>query len=122
MRVGIGGPLRLVKKREVCLPHPAIPLEAGRRCAQMRSTGGMGVGERAAELLGRQRRWGDGDQAWLLEPRRTVIEHGHDGGTGVRGLGEPREPRNLVGDPPAATIRFPDGVHRHPSSRSPNHP
>ena len=88
----------------------------------MRSTGGVRMGEGASELLGRQRRWGDGDQAGFLKPRRAMIEHGHDGGPGVRGLGEPREPRNLVGDPPAAAIRFPDGVHRHPSSRSPNHP
>ena len=94
------------------LPHPAIPLEAGRRRTQVAGAGGMRVGEGAAEVFGRLGSWGDGDQAGFLEPRRAVIEHGHDGGPGVRGLGEPREPSHLVGDPPAAAIRFPDGVHR----------
>ena len=55
----------------------------------MRSTGGVRMGEGASELLGRQQRWGDGDQAGFLKPRRAMIEHGHDGGPGVRGLGEP---------------------------------
>ena len=70
------------------------------------------MGKGAAKVFGGSRGWRDRDQAGLLEPRRAVIEHRHDGGPGVRGLGEPREARDLVGDPPAAAVRFPDGVHR----------
>ena len=70
------------------------------------------MGKGAAKDFGGSRGWRDRDQAGLLEPRRAVIKHGYDGCSGVRGLGEPREARNLVGDPPAAAIRFPDGVHR----------
>ena len=102
----------LTGQREVGLPHPAIALESGRRRTQVAGSGGVRMGEGAAELLRRPRSWRDGHQAGLLEPRRAVIENGHDGGAGVRGLGEPRKARNLVGDPPAAAIRFPDGVHR----------
>ena len=94
------------------LPHPAVTLEAGRGRTQVAGPGGVRVSEGAAELLGRQRCRRDGDQARLLKPRRAMIEHRHDGGPGARGLGKPHEPSNLVGDPPAATIRFPDGVHR----------
>lgn len=70
------------------------------------------MGEGAAKVFGGSRAWRSRDQAGLLEPRRAVTEYGYDGGPGVRGLGEPRKPRNLVGDPPAAAVRFPDGVHR----------
>ena len=94
------------------LPHPAVALEAGRRRTQVASSGGVRVGKGAAKVFGGSRGWRDRDQAGLLKPRRAVIEHRHDGYAGVRGLGEPREPRNLVGDPPAAAIRFPDGVDR----------
>ena len=94
------------------LPHPAVALEAERRRTQVAGSGGVRMGEGAAKVFGGSRGWRDRDQAGLLEPRRAVIEHRHDRGARIRGLGEPREARNLVGDPPAATIRFPDGVHR----------
>ena len=106
------GQARMAGKREAGLPHPAIALEAGRWRTQVTGSGSVRVGEDAAELFCCFRSWRDGDQAGLLEPRRAVIENGHDGGAGVRGLGEPREARNLVRDPPAAAVRFPDGVHR----------
>ena len=106
------GRARLTGQREVGLPHPAVPRKAGRRRTQVAGSGSVRVGEGAAELLRRPRSWRDGHQARLLEPRRAVIEDRHDGGARVRGLGEPRKARNLVGDPPAAAIRFPDGVHR----------
>ena len=102
----------LTGQREVGLPHPAVPLEAGRRRAQVAGSGGVRMGEGATKVFGGSRGWRDRDQAGLLEPRRTVIENGHDGGARVRGLSEPRKARNLVGDPPAAAVRFPDGVHR----------
>ena len=102
----------LTGQREVGLPHPAIALESGRRRTQVAGSGSVRVGEGSAKVFGDSRGWRDGDQAGLLEPRRAVIENGHDGGARVRGLGEPREARNLVGDPPAAAVRFPDGVHR----------
>ena len=102
----------LTGQREVGLPHPAIALESGRRRTQVAGSGSVRVGEGSAKVFGDSRGWRDGDQAGLLEPRRAVIEHRHDGSAGVRGLGEPREARNLVGDPPAAAVRFPDGVHR----------
>ena len=101
-----------LREREVGLPHPAIALESGRRRTQVAGSGGVRVGKGAAEFFCGPRGWSDGDQAGLLKPRRAVIEDGHDGRTGVRGIGEPREARNLVGDPPTAAIRFPDGVHR----------
>ena len=78
----------------------------------MAGSGGVRLGEGAAKVFGGSQGWRDRDQEGLLEPRRAVIEHGHDGSAGARGLGEPREPRNLVRDPPTAAIRFPDGVHR----------
>ena len=81
----------------------------------MAGSGGVRMGEGATKVFGGSRGWRDRDQAGLLEPRRAVTEDGHDGGSGVRGLGEPCEARHLVGDPPAAAIRFPDGVHRSPS-------
>jgi hypothetical protein len=75
-------------------------------------SGGVRMGEGATKVFGGSRGWHDRDQAGLLEPRRAVIEHRHDRGAWIRGLGEPPEARNLVGDAPAAAIRFPDGVHR----------
>ena len=78
----------------------------------MRGTCCVRVSEGAAKVFGGSRGWRDRDQTGFLKPRRTMIEHGHDGGPRVRGLGKPRKTRNLVGDPPAAAVRFPDGVHR----------
>ena len=106
------GRARLTGQREVGLPHPAITSEAGRRRTQVAGSGSVRVGEGSAEFFCGPRSRCDGDQARLLKPRRTVIENGHDDRAGVRGLGEPRKARNLVGDPPAAAVRFPDGVHR----------
>ena len=94
------------------LPHPTVTLEAGRGRTQVAGSGGVRVREGATEFLCGPRSWRDGHQARLLEPCRAVIAHGHDGRAGLRGLGEPRKARNLVGDPPAAAIRLSHGLHR----------
>lgn len=78
----------------------------------MAGPGGMRLSKGATKVFSRLGSWGDRDQPRLLEPRRAAIKHGHDGSPGVRGLGEPRESSDLERDPPAAAIRFPDGVHR----------
>ena len=78
----------------------------------MAGPGGVRAGKGAAKVFSGSRAWRGRDQAGFLEPRRAVIEHRNDGSAGARGLGEPREAHDLVGDPPAAAVRFPDGVHR----------
>ena len=97
---------------EVSFPHPAVtrvPVGGG---TQVRGTGSVRVGEGAAECFGILRRWRHRDHARFLQPRRPVIEHGHDRRPGVRGLGEPCEARDLVGDPPATAIRLSYRLHR----------
>ena len=108
----IAGFLGTTRQGQASLPHPPVTLEPGRWRAQVGRARCVRVGEGAAKVLGGSRGWRDRDQARLPEPRRTMIAHGHDGDPRVRGLRKPREPRDLVGDPPAAAIRFPDGVHR----------
>lgn len=93
-------------------PHPTIPLESGWRRAQVAGSGGVRMGEGAAESFCGPRGWRDGRQTRFLEPRRAVLEDGHDGCAGVRGLRKPRKTRDLVGDPPTAAVPLPDGVHR----------
>lgn len=112
MSVAIVVIMSMPRQGQVSLPHPAVALEPGRWRAQVGCAGGVRVGEGPPELFGGLHCWRDGGQPGFFEPRRAVIEDGHDGCPGVRGLGEPRKARNLVGDPPAAAIRFPDGVHR----------
>ena len=107
----IAGFLGSTRQGQVRLPHPTVTLEPGRWHAQVTGARGVRVGEGAAEPLGGLGSWRDGDQTRFLEPRRAVIEDGHDGDPRVRGLGKPREARDLVGDPPAAAVPLPDGVH-----------
>ena len=104
------------RQRQGRFPHPPLAVKSRRWRAQVVGARGVRVGEGAAEPLGGLGSWRDGDQARFLEPRRAVIEDGHDGGPGVRGLGQPREARDLVGDRPAAAVPLPDGVHRSPPS------
>ena len=116
MHDAVAGFRDISRQRQGRLPHPPLAIKSRRWHAQVTGARGVRVGEGAAEPLGSLGSWRDGDQARFLEPRRAVIEDGHDGGPRVRGLSQPREARDLVGDPPAAAVPLPDGVHRSPPS------